>query len=491
MEHSSRHVLFVVICCVIAIGTVSMGVHAAVPPNNTTNGTSANAIGPAGGNQSGGQGPSPQAALQPSANSSGQNGTKNNTTTTTAFSGGGGYQSTPSGPEPYSQKEIDKRLQNGSTNNSSGLGIHNENSKTNNQGGLPFNVGWDLISSFLTMVTDTVEGAVKEFMSLVWGAGTWTPHPGNADNWFQNPQNGIWQTQWKIYETVARPLAFLLTLIATGMYFGLGSKSLHVLDPATEQKGKRHLLVAWVMLLLAWPLSGLYLGFVNLISQFMIGGMTNPDMGAGALGASLALIVLLAVLVMYFWTVILMLLVFGLRLVGLVAFTPFIPLFFALRAIPIASVSQSADAIIHLWVYLVLLPLPVAALLSIAFSPGLGEMVMGLDVGGALMLVAIKVGALIGAILVPFAMYQKMKEQGLATGVAGAKAPGHKLRDSYQRQRETAAYRRQQGQKGKHLGRNFKRGLRGKPQIRPSGQTLVNPDSRVYKSGRAIHDRFR
>ena len=490
MAHSSRHVLWIVLCCIVVVSSLSIGGQAAAPPNNTTNGTSASVINSTGDNQTGGQSSSTQGALRPSQNSSQENESGNNTSSTPGYSAGGGFRSTPSGPDPYSQEEVNSRLGNSSTNNSSGLGIHNDESKTNNQGGLGFNVGMDVFFSLVEGVLGGITDALKKFMALVWGAGTWTPHPGNTDNWFQNPQNGVWQTQWEMYKSVGQPLAFLLTIIATGMYFGLGSKSLHVLDPATERKGKRHLLVAWMMILLAWPLSGLYLGLVNLVAQFMIGGMTNPDIGAGALGTGLALIVILAVAVMEFWTVILMLLIFGLRLVGLVAFTPFLALLFALRAIPITSISRSADGIIQLWVYLVLLPLPVAALLSIGFSPGLGEMVTSLDAGGALMLVAIKVGALIGAIIVPFAMYQKMQNHGLATGVAGAGGAGGKLRDSYRRQRETATRRKQQAQNRKHNARNFRRGVRGKPQIRQNGQTLMKPDSRAYKAGRTIHDRL-
>lgn len=212
----------------------------------------------------------------------------------------------------------------------------------------------------------------------------------------------------------------------------------------------------------------------------------------------MALLVIIAVVIFEFWTVVLMLMLFGLRIAGLVAFLPFLPLFFALRGVPVVTISNSADGIIHLWVYLVLLPLPVAAMLAIGFSGGMADMIMSLDIGGAILLAMLQIGSLLGAIIVPFAMYQKMKEHGLATGFSnGGKAPGHKLRDSYERQRDTAARRRQQYQQNSRPIRNFKRGMKDQHQYNvdstdgvwtDSGSFVEKGDTRAWNTGESFRD---
>jgi hypothetical protein len=296
-----------------------------------------------------------------------------------------------------------------------------------------------------------------------------------------------------MYKTITRPVTFFLLVIATGLFYGFGSNSLHVMDPATEQTMKRRLLVGWVMFPVGWSLGSLYLAVIAFITKILGRGMTAPNIG-GDLGKAIGLVIIIAVLVFEFWTVLLMLMLIGLRIAGLVAFLPFLPLFFALRAIPIVSISNSADAIIHLWVYLALLPLPMGALLAIGFSDGLADMIMQLDVGGVILLSCMKMGALVGAIIVPFAMYQKMKDHGFATGFdsSGGGVPGDKLKESYKRQRATAERRHQQYQTGQHAKKNFNRGRKGQPEVRQGGQERLNPQGKAHRAGSYFNsDRYR
>ena len=349
-------------------------------------------------------------------------------------------------------------------------------------------LGLNIFNDIIGFISNIVTGAVNKFVELIYKAATYTPYPQNIDNWFQNPQNSIWPNQWDMYKTITRPLTFLLLVIATGLFYGFGSKSLHVMNPATEQTMKRRLLVGWVMFPVGWSLGSLYLAVIGFITTILGRGMTEPNLGAGLLGDSLALLVIIAVVIFEFWTVLLMLMLIGLRIAGLVAFLPFLPLFFALRAIPIVSISNSADAIIHLWVYLALLPLPMGVLIAIGFSGGLADMIMQLDVGGVILLACIKIGALVGAIIVPFAMYQKMKEHGFATGFGSdGTVPGDKLKESYKRQRETASRRHQGYQNKKHAGKNFYRGTRGRPEIDQGGQTKLDSTTRAHRWGSTLN----
>jgi hypothetical protein len=533
MRKSIRATIWIVVCCVVIVSSLGIGV-AQSAGNNTTNGTQPvvdsdgqnnttrveNAL--RGSNPSQ-QNQAPKQAGGNSTNESDKRGVpggknknkdKNGTNSSlvafarhlTEVSSGQANQLLEQNPQKaaklsaalakmgYAYPELDREnrvkdaakfyLKNTEKPTDGGGNKDNGKNKGGGGGGFIREKVFGIINDIGNALANAAAGIVETFTSLVYKAATYTPAPGNIDNWFQNPQNSIWPNQWDLYETITRPLTFFLLVIATGLFYGFGSNSLHVMDPATEQTMKRRLLVGWVMFPVGWSLGSLYLSVIAFITKILGRGMTAPNI-SGGLGKTIGLLIIIVVLVFEFWTVLLMLMLIGLRIAGLVAFLPFLPLFFALRAIPIVSISNSADAIIHLWVYLALLPLPMGALIAIGFSDGLANMIMQLDVAGVILVACMKMGALVGAIIVPFAMYQKMKDHGFATGFgsSGGGVPGDKLKESYKRQRETAARRHRQAQTGRHGIRNFNRGRRGQPEVRQDGQERINPQGRAHRAG--------
>jgi hypothetical protein len=264
-----------------------------------------------------------------------------------------------------------------------------------------------------------------------------------------------------------------------------------------------HLGIAWIMSTdISWTLMALYLNIADVLGRFFVSSVEVEIAAIG--GAAFAIVAVIMVYVMNFWIFIAILAIFGFRIVGIIGLTPVIPAIFAARALPIQGLSSAMDSLWHLWVYIVVIPLPVAAVMAVGFGGDTSQILSQAGITGGLIVVALQVGTLVAAIFLPYAMYKKASYSALGPGVANGIAI-RRLRKRYSEQSDATtdekggessdslrgrARQRLSGARdsfrgARRGGRNIVRGARGKETaVDAEGQhKLRGGDSRAHAVG--------
>ena len=371
-------------------------------------------------------------------------------------SGGSGGSS--QGEEAYSDGYLEDSASNrsvgpnGSVDLGAGAGNNSSNASSDLSSdadgvkGTAINAALDVFMRILEFITEQITSALTTVFQAIFSAVTWTSAPNQGSNMYQNPGNGVWPGIYDSYENLWQPLALALTALMTGAYVAFGRFGLGWMPTNVEQQGLFHIAIAWLMSSdLSWTLMGLYLDVIDKVNQVFVGSIEFESVVVG--GASVALIAMILIHLLNFWIVLVILMIFGFRVVGIVGLTPIIPAVFAARAIPVKGISEIMDSLWRLWIYLVILPLPVAAVMAVGFGPNSADMVSNAGLSGALIQTMLQVGTGVAAVFLPYAMYKKGKYSTLGFGVVNA-IQNKRIRDALDDQSDEVERRRQDGQYG-------------------------------------------
>lgn len=335
---------------------------------------------------------------------------------------------------------------NGSGMNGSGLSSDADGIK-----GLAINAALDVIARFLKFISDSIGGALTFILKKVVGAMTWTPHPprGNTYQAATNmPKSTFWGQLYHTYSETWQPFTLVICGILTGVYV-LGSREvLDILPAQVQENGWLHLGVAWIMTTdTSWVLVSVILDAAGFVTQALL---QTVEINAGFIGgASLVIVALILFYLLGFWLVVAMMLIYGMRVVLLIALTPAIPALFAARAIPVRMISEMANNLIRFWLYLAVLPIPVVAVLAIGFGMNL-QTVIGSGglaaIGAAFLGLIVHTGTILAAIVLPYILYQQSGASSLVMGVVNSASPD-RLKNALSNQEDQVEQSRNKSQR--------------------------------------------
>ncbi|WP_273837059.1 hypothetical protein [Halococcus sp. PRR34] len=386
-------------------------------------------------------------------NTTGSSPTNNSSVTgglgTGASTGSGGSES---GEQAYGSGYLSDRAANRSTGPNGSINIGGNNS-TNSSGlssdasgikGTAINAALDVVARFLEFISNQIANALSFILQEVFGTITYTPAPPSGNMYQAVGGDSFWGGIYNSYKTLWQPLALAIAALLTGVYVGLGRFGLDMLPAHVQQQGFMHLGLAWIMASdISWTLMGIILDFTSLINRALVGSIELENGLVG--GAGLALVGLILFYLLGFWIVIAMVLIFAFRIVGMIALTPMMPAVFAARAIPVKGVSDMMDSLWRFWLYLVILPLPVGAVLAVGFGPDMQQVMQSAGLAGAFLSLALQVGTIVGAIVLPYILYQRSGAGMMSVGVVGS-ASTERVREALGRQQEQVDEGREQGQ---------------------------------------------
>ena len=335
---------------------------------------------------------------------------------------------------------------NGSGMNGSGLSSDADGIK-----GTAINAALDVVARILKFISNSIGAALTFILKKVIGAMTWTPHPprGNTYQAATNMGNStFWGQQYKTYSEVWQPFTLVLCGFLTGVYV-LGSQEvLDILPAQVQENGWLHLGLAWIMTTdTSWIIVSVILDAAGFVTQALLQAV---EIKAGFVGAtSLVIVALILFYLIGFWMVVAMMLIYGMRIVLMIALTPAIPALFAARAIPVRIVSEMADNLLRFWLYLAILPIPVVMVLAVGFGMNLQPVLSsgGLTaIGASFFGLIVNTGTILAAIVLPYILYQRSGASSFAMGVVNS-APTDRLRDSLKDQEDQVGQSRSKSQR--------------------------------------------
>ena len=335
---------------------------------------------------------------------------------------------------------------NGSEMNGSGL-----NSDADGVKGTAINAALDVVARILKFISNSIGAALTFILKKVIGAMTWTPHPPRGNTYQAATSMGdstFWGQQYKTYSEIWQPFTLVLCGVLTGVYV-LGSREvLDILPAQVQENGWLHLGIAWIMTTdTSWVIVSVILDAAGLVTQALL---QTVEIKAGFVGAtSLVIVALILFYLVGFWMVVAMMLIYGMRVVLLIALTPAIPALFAARAIPVRMLSEMADNLLRFWLYLAVLPIPVVMVLAVGFGMNLQPVLSsgGLTaIGASFFGLIVNTGTILAAIILPYILYQRSGASSFAMGVVNS-APTDRLRDSLKDQEDQVERSRSESQR--------------------------------------------
>ncbi|RJT04727.1 hypothetical protein D3261_08950 [Halococcus sp. IIIV-5B] len=316
--------------------------------------------------------------------------------------------------------------------------------------GIAINAALDVVARFLKFIANSITTAMDFLIQHMVGVLTWTPHPPRGDMYMAAANQGsdsLWGGLHNQYRQLWQPFALLAAAFLTFMYLILGPHALDKLPSNVANQGLYSVAIAWAAASdVSWVMMGLILDMANLIRQGLLSGI---QLESGTVGAiSIALVAMIMIFLVGFWIALGSILLYGFRMVAIIALTPMMPAIFAARAIPIQGVSDIADSLWRLWLYLAILPIPVGGVLAVGFGTNIHDMLTNADVvgtvGAGLFGVIIQTGTLLAALILPYILYQRSSTSALAVGLSGTAALD-KVQDHFSAQEDRVKQTRQDG----------------------------------------------
>ncbi|GAB7093936.1 hypothetical protein JCM30237_10880 [Halolamina litorea] len=335
----------------------------------------------------------------------------------------------------------------------------------------------DAISEFLRLLFAPVESFVETFGNELIHLVVGTPAPNAV---FTAPTNGPWPAIYDYYWSAIIPLSLSLYGLMLGIVIFLESTS-YLFGSYHRSKLKKRAFTGLLGILSWWWVSALALRFVDALTGFIV-----PDLSEIALfeTASFAILGVLGVMLaqgVNLTLFLLLALVYTIRQLGIYLFVLLMPLlmvFWIPGVGPFTLVSRFMQRLAGFYVPLLFLTVPVALLLR------LGELLgdsFSLSLGG--------VGAWLLALLIPVAALFAplvMFWQAGALFFFADRASRHVSVDRAQRR---VSRMRAGSEQATHSGRNFGRGVLGKPAVNRDNQQLLDASrSRAHRAGTRVEN---
>mgnify|MGYP006285838567 CR=1 FL=1 len=335
----------------------------------------------------------------------------------------------------------------------------------------------DAIAEFLRLLFAPVESFVETFGNELIQIVVGTPAPNAV---FTAPTNGPWPAIYDYYWAAIVPLSLSLYGLMLGIVIFLESTS-YLFGSYHRSKLKRRAFTGLLGVLSWWWICALSLRFVDALTGYIV-----PDLSEIALfeTASFAVLGVLGVVVaqgVNLTLFLLLALVYTIRQLAVYLFVLLMPLlivFWIPGVGPFTLVSRFMQRLAGFYAPVLFMTLPVALLLRLgellgdSFSLSLG------GVGAWLLALLIPVAALFA----PLVMFWQAGALFFFADRASRHASPTKARQRFSRLREgseTAA----------HSGRNFGRGVAGKPAVNRDNQQLIDASrSRAHSAGTRVKE---
>ena len=328
------------------------------------------------------------------------------------------------------------------------------------------------LKDFFSPVTSAIENYGKDLLKVILG----TPHPNAV---FTEPTNNAWPRLHDYYWQTIIPLALSLWGLALGLVILLESTS-YLFSSYHIAKLKKRAFTGLLGILSWWWFAAISLRFMDALTGLLAPSLSNISLFETASFGGMGVLGMVVALSTDFSLFLLLGIIYLSRQVILYLFVLWMPVLIAMwipGVGPFAMLSKLVRKLAGFYVPFLIMTLPVAILFQLGKILGHS---FGPTMGG--------IGAWLTAIIIPFiAVLSPLVLIWQAGGIffIGDRIASHVSARQAQRRVPNVRSRASDAKQG---SRNFSRGVRGKPAIRDSGQTLLNSgDSRAHRAGDRIN----
>lgn len=330
----------------------------------------------------------------------------------------------------------------------------------------------ELLRDLFNPVVDLIGEYSEDLVSLVVDS----PHPNAV---FSQPTNGSWPEIYTYYWDTIVPLALLLWALSIGLVIFFESTS-HLFSGYHRSKLKKRAFSGLLGILAWWWMAAISLRFMDALTGFIVPNLSEVAFfdtvtfaGLGVLGLVLTLATDLVLFVLIG-------MIYFVRQVTLYLFVLMMPLlivFWIPGVGPFALVSRFMKQLAGFYVPFLFMTLPVAILFRLSALMG-GNVSLGM--GGFGTWIAALVIPII-ALVAPFILFWQAGAMFFMADRASSHVSRRRASNRVHRVRAT-------GGATKQGSRNFARGARGQPAVRPSGQTVLRSgESRAHRTGKRLN----
>ena len=223
---------------------------------------------------------------------------------------------------------------------------------------------------------------VQQAALTVIAGMSYVPAPNNADDWFFNPNNGMWEERWDYRQDTVMPLFWFLAAVFLLVYL------LDEMAGVLPEKVRRGWFRRWrrgvVLGFFSATFAGAWLSFRRGLTMLLLQDVTAATVEA-ELASGVVILAALVLLITDAWAVMTLALITGSVILAIPATYPWLPVLFILGAAPSRITSLAAGLLVKAWFVLGALTLPIAALVGFGFSlevtPHLSQSAMALSGG--------------------------------------------------------------------------------------------------------------
>lgn len=328
---------------------------------------------------------------------------------------------------------------------------------------------------FLKEIFSPIVGIIERQGSALLDIIVSTPHPNAV---FDKPTNNAWPRLYDFYWRSIVPLSLSLYGLAIGIVILLETTS-HLFSSYHRSKLKKRAVSGLLGILSWWWIAAISLRFMDALTGVLIPSLSNITLfetasfsSIGVLGLVLSLgtdLVLFILLAVIYATRHLVLYLFVLMM-------PILMVFWIPGVGPFGLAARFVKKLAGFYVPFLFMTVPVAILFRLGDILGHS---LGPSMGG--------IGAWLTAIIIPFAAV--LAPIVLFWQAGGIFFLGDRIssRVSAQQAQSRIARTRDVQRTASHGGRNFARGVRGEPAVKPGGQTVLDSgDSTAHATGKRL-----
>lgn len=334
----------------------------------------------------------------------------------------------------------------------------------------------DSLQELIRALINPISGFISERGSQLLRLIVETPNP---DSVFTRPTNGGWPAIYDFYWETMIPLSLLLWGLMIGVIILLESSS-YLFSNYHRTKLKKRAFSGLLGILSWWWIAALSLRFIDGLSTFLLPSLSEISLfdtlsitAIGILGLALSLTVDLVL----FLILALLYLIRQVVLYLFVLLMPILIVFWVPGVGPFSLASQFMKRLAGFYVPFLFMTVPVALLFRLGQLLG-SSVSLSIDGVGQWLLAIVTP---LVAIISPFILFWQAGALFFMADRAASQA-------SRTQGKERIASAKQTGKTTSHGGRNFRRGLEGKPAVDRDGQTLFGSGgSRAHAAGSRVN----
>jgi len=384
---------------------------------------------------------------------------------------------------------------NATSNGTAGGFINSSNGSSTGGGGgggllggfNPLNQAWDFGAQLVKRAFGAVIGMVDSAKSIATRLVTMTPSANDAANFYQSPTNLAYPQIKALWDELGQPIAAGLWLLSAGLMLVFGRFGCNMIGWAIEKRLWSGLfLTAPLVTEMGWVIANVLPNVIDIFVRALTLEFEQQSIAELGVGA---LVVLLALVGLYFEAFVFVLLVIlaALRIEVIMFATPLIPAaIIAAWGFPLRIGRTFARASVMLWAVLLLAGIPSAFFLSGAMVLSQSGMLDSLGLGAAAALF-LQLGGVLAALVSPIAIFKAMLPLIAMFGPTSLSETSEKVSEKNNQYRERLDQTRERSTSAYQAGRGVKRGLRGQQPV--SGDRWHGTTTRSYRTARSVRQK--